>query len=120
MSKFKAKIYSALYHFFLSRYHSAIKKVIKQDKVDKLANNMVITEHALLRYAERFKGFDVEAAKAELTAESLPQRVAKLNDGIYAVGDISVVVTNQTVVTAYEHSGKIGWNSLRFKESTRL
>jgi predicted nucleic acid-binding Zn-ribbon protein len=58
-----------------------------------------VTEHALLRYAERALGFDAKALTETITAEVEPL-VQKLGDGKYPLKDgLLAVVKGKAVIT---------------------
>lgn len=101
----KEKIVYWLYRWSHHECLKSIRKVIKADARRK-DSPLVITDHALVRYAERFRGFDSVAAQRAICEENLRARVERLGDGRYPVGDILVVVMNMTVVTVYPAHGR--------------
>ena len=73
-----------------------------KDEINKINNttNVKVSEHAIVRYFERVKGFDI----AEIEKEILSDSVVKLSEtlggnGTYPNNDYSVVMKNFTVVT---------------------
>lgn len=60
-----------------------------------------ISDHAVLRYLERVKGVDVEAARAEMLTDGL-KLASRGGARRYSNGKARFVLNNNTVVTAYE------------------
>ena len=62
--------------------------------------DIVVTEHAILRYAERAMGLDVEEVKGLILTESLIKKVKTLGNGRYPIGNKrKAVVKDLTVVS---------------------
>lgn len=78
----------------------AIKKMrIKMASLDN-DRSLKVSEHALLRYFERVKGFDLEQAQKEILTETVIKMVEQLGgNGSYPNENFSVVVKNFTVTT---------------------
>lgn len=75
----------------LNRLHAAL--------ADVRAQHIEITDHAIVRYAERVLGLNVEEVKLAIAAKAAPMAFT-LGDGSYPVGHGCVaVVKNKTVVT---------------------
>jgi predicted nuclease with TOPRIM domain len=71
-------------------------------QMSKLNNNdnLKVSEHAIVRYFERVKGFDIEAIEKEILSDSVIELVDKLGgSGSYPNAEYSVVMKNYTVVT---------------------
>ena len=63
-------------------------------------DEIVVSEHALLRYFERVKGFDLNAVKAEILSENVLSLVNKLGgSGYYPNNGYRVVIKDNVVVT---------------------
>lgn len=81
----------------------AINK-LKQE-IDKIDNKkgIYVSEHALVRYFERVKGFDIEEVKKEIISESIKQMVSVLGGtGEYPnENGYSVKMDNFRVATIY-------------------
>lgn len=77
----------------LSKLHDAL--------TDARAKEIQVTDHALLRYAERVLGFDVEAARAQIVASVAPL-VFVLGDGRFPIrsgaASVGVAVVEKGVV----------------------
>ena len=59
----------------------------------------IISEHALLRFFERVKGFDLEQVKAEILTEQVKVLIRQLGSGVYPVNGFKIKVKDGTVVT---------------------
>jgi chromosome segregation ATPase len=78
----------------------AIEKI--KNEMAKLNNNenIKVSEHAIVRYFERVKGFDIEQVEKEILSEQVLNLVDKLGgNGSYPNGGFSVVMKNYTVTT---------------------
>lgn len=85
----------------------AKEKLIKELKV-KISNlkddkNVIVSEHAILRYFERVLGFDLAEIQSKILTDSVQDLIGKLgsNSGQYPVkeGGFSVVLKEKTIVT---------------------
>lgn len=63
-----------------------------------LTPGVIITEHALLRFLERVKGLDMDAARRECLPEKAEQLVRQLCDGVIPVGASHKVRVREGVV----------------------
>lgn len=63
------------------------------------SKEIVVSEHALVRYFERVKQFDLEVVKKELLPEKVKEQIAVLGDGRYPVDSFKIVIKNNTVVS---------------------
>lgn len=78
----------------------AIEKLRKQIKELESSDNPRVSEHAILRYFERVKGYDIEAIEKEILSEDVLKMVEKLGgNGSYPNKDFSVKMCNYTVTT---------------------
>ena len=78
-----------------------LKLLDKTEKqIRKLKRMPVVTEHALLRYAERGMGFDVEAVTKEILSPSTLSFIKKFKTGKVPIGNnLQAVVRDGHVVT---------------------
>jgi len=64
------------------------------------SEEIIISEHAMLRYIERALGVDLDAMKKEILTEALIAGVAFCRSGKFPIKDgIKAVVKNNVVVT---------------------
>lgn len=94
---------------------SGVKKenAARTKQHDKPYNGFRITEHALLRYIERIQGFDVEAFRYALASESLRRQVGSIAVGRFDVGDLTIVVDGNTIITVYRRRNNGLQNNIR-------
>ena len=70
-------------------------------------NSLSVTDHAVLRYAERFMGIDTDKIRAEILDKSVVDQIVLLGSGKMQHKDgYAVVVKNGTVVTIHENEKK--------------
>ena len=84
------------------KWSSAInqRKALIQ-KIDLLScKNIVVTEHAILRYLERAMGLDLDQVRKEILTNEVEQLSKNMGNGKYPIGNgCRVVVKNNTVVS---------------------
>ena len=71
-------------------------------EIKKLDNTktLKVSEHAILRYFERVKGFDLQEIEQDILCEKVVSLISKLGgSGTYPGEGFSVVMKNNTVVT---------------------
>lgn len=71
-------------------------------EISKLDNsqNIKVSEHAIIRYFERVKGFNIEDVEKDILSDSVLNLIDKLGgNGKYPNKDFSVVMKDFTVVT---------------------
>lgn len=83
----------------LSKEQANLQKI--QDDIKKLKSetNIVVSEHAILRYCERVLKLDLEEIKKKIIPEDVLELVRKLGNGNYPTESHHVRVTNGVVVT---------------------
>ena len=86
------------------REHSQKLQAIEKlkNEMAKLNNNenLKVTEHAIVRYFERVKGFDIQQVEKEILSEQVLNLVDKLGgSGTYPNDKFSIVMKNYTVTT---------------------
>lgn len=69
-------------------------------------SDIVITEHALLRYLERVKGIDLAAVREEILTPTVREQIALLPSGTFPVNDFKLRVKQRTVVTILTKDGE--------------
>ena len=76
-------------------------KVLKE-QIDKFENNknIKVSEHAIVRYFERVKGFDISEVERDILTEEVLILIEKLGGtGGYPNKDFKVIIKNYTVTT---------------------
>jgi len=86
------------------REHNQKLQVIESIKSEmaKLNNseNIKVSEHAIVRYFERVKGYDIEQIEKDILSEQVLRLVATLGgNGSYPNDGFSVLMKNYTVTT---------------------
>lgn len=98
--------------------HAGAREDEKQRRKDrsKAVNGLKVTEHSIIRYFERFEGYDIDEIRNKITGGSLKSQVDKHGTGKYTVGDMTVVVDGNYVITVYkDNTPKV--NSIRGLEA---
>ena len=84
-------------------YNQKLKAIEKlKNEMAKLNNkeSLKVSEHAIVRYFERVKGFDIEQVEKEILSEQVIKLVEQLGgNGQYPNEGFSVVMKNYTVTT---------------------
>jgi hypothetical protein len=71
-----------------------------ENKVKRATRNLVITEHAQLRYIERVMGVDLGEVNSKITPPGLIDKVQELGNGKFPIGDgARAVIRDNTIVT---------------------
>ena len=74
--------------------HAQIEKIKARNK------DILVTEHAILRYVERCMGFDLDQIRNEILTDSLKTQIKSLGDGKYPVAEgCRAIVKNNTIIT---------------------
>ncbi len=72
-------------------------------KLNKKSDNIIISEHAILRYLERVKKIDLELLCAEILTKEVIENYQKLGDGKYPINDeYKVVIKDNVVLTVID------------------
>lgn len=96
----KAKVAAALeesgnYSRELKRIKAEIYKLRQESKKNL---QVVVSEHALVRYFERHEGYDLAAVRKAIVPPEVEVQIAKLGDGHYPVGQSHRVRVKNGVV----------------------
>lgn len=88
---------------FIQDKYNLIKQQIKDIK-DKIKNikkdKVILTEHALFRYIERFYEIDINKIKDEILSDKAINKVLTCGDGTYPLQNgMKIIVKNNTIVT---------------------
>jgi chromosome segregation ATPase len=86
--------------------NASLQSLIEKEKnINHKINNMtskeiVISEHAILRYLERIKGINMDAIKQEILPDKVRLQVEELGNGKYPLSpECKLLVRDRTVVT---------------------
>lgn len=74
---------------------AALKAKINQAK----STDIIVSEHAILRYLERVTGIPIEEVKAAILPDGIKKLAMTAGSGKYPVGTHKIVVRGNTVVT---------------------
>lgn len=82
----------------IEKYRNQMKGI--DDEINRLRINIVVSEHAFVRFFERVLGHDLEEIKEQILPPDVMALVQGLGDGSYPVGTTHrVKIKNNTVVT---------------------
>ena len=84
----------------LTTKNKQIKEVEK--KIQKLQSNdenIIVSEHAILRYLERVYGLDLEKIKLEIIPEKTTIQAKIVGNGRYKVDDYTLLIKDNVVIT---------------------
>lgn len=71
-----------------------------QHQIDAATADVVVSEHAMLRYMERVMGVDLEQVRVHILADGREDLIRSAGSGTYPIlDDIKAVVKGRTVVT---------------------
>lgn len=60
---------------------------------------IIVSEHAILRYFENVLGFDLKEVERKILTDDVKSSISKLGDGKYPIGDVKIVVRGNVVTT---------------------
>jgi len=85
----------------LTNQKSKIEQEIKQ--LSESSKEVIISEHALLRYLERVKNVDLDSIKKEILTESFVASIRTFKNGKFPIAHgVKAIVKNSVVVTIEE------------------
>lgn len=90
-SKEKSKLQSSL-----NEIKSKIESIDK--KIEMLRSDVVLSEHAILRYIERCMGIDLNTVKQEIIDEKTKDTIKKLGDGHYPLKSGGKIIVKDNVI----------------------
>lgn len=77
----------------LKRVDESIQKIrLSQEEI-------IISDHALIRYLERVEGMDIESIRQKIVTEKVSELINKLGDGVFPVDDVFKITVNKKVIT---------------------
>lgn len=100
LNRWSAKQLRKKYNFAYDEYRHANKK-------HSTTNGLKVTDHALLRYFERFEDYDLDQIKNKIATEHLSQQI---KEGVnkYVSGNMTVVIDGKYILTVYPHDNHLG------------
>lgn len=79
------------------KYLDGINKQIKEINSK---SDLIISEHAIIRYLERVLDFDINKLESELIPDKVKKQIAILGNGTYSIGNShKIVVKDNTIIT---------------------
>lgn len=79
------------------KYLAGINKQIKEINSK---SDLIISEHAIIRYLERVLDIDINKLESELIPDKVRKQIAILGNGTYSIGDShKIVVKDNTIIT---------------------
>ncbi len=60
---------------------------------------IIVTEHAVLRYLERIMGFDLDQINKSILTDDIKLMVSKMGDGKYPIDGGRIIVRNNTIIS---------------------
>jgi len=84
-------------------YVNTKKKLEKiEEQLSKVSDNVIITEHALLQYMQRYLKIDVSKIKQNLLDKKTQTQIKTLGNGKYPTSNgHTIVVKNNVIVTVF-------------------
>ena len=83
-----------MYDYEKSKLEKEIKELIKKNDKE-----IILTDHAIIRYFERVLNLDVDKVRKEILNKNLITQYKVLGDKTYDCGDYLSVISNGHVVT---------------------
>lgn len=77
-----------------------LAEINKQIKEINSKSDLIISEHAIIRYLERVLNIDINKLESELIPDKVKKQIAILGNGTYPIGDShKIVVKDNTIIT---------------------
>ena len=84
-------------------YHTKLNSIkYLKEQIEKFENNdkIIVSEHAIIRYFERVKGFDISEIEKDILSDEVLNLIEQLGgSGTYPVKDFKIMMKNFTVTT---------------------
>lgn len=91
----------------ISTKERQIKEVEQKIHTLKGANeNIIVSEHAIIRYLERVYQLDLEKIKREILPDTIAQQAKIIGNGRYGVVDHTLLIKDNVVVTVLTDDAK--------------
>lgn len=77
-----------------------LAEINKQIKEINSKSDLIISEHAIIRYLERALNIDINKLESELIPDKVKKQITILGNGTYPIGDSrKIVVKDNTIIT---------------------
>lgn len=78
-----------------------INNLLRKIERLKQSGNLIISEHAIIRYIERVLGINIEEVTNKIVPEEIKKQIEVLGNGTYSVneGEFKIVIKDNVVVT---------------------
>jgi hypothetical protein len=70
--------------------------------------NIIVSEHAIVRYLERVYGLDLEKIKHEIIPEKTITQAKMVGNGRYKVDDYTLLIKDNVVITVIKNDNEMG------------
>lgn len=82
-------------------HHSCLNRIkaIKTEIESFIEKEIIVTEHAVLRYLERVMGFDMALVSKSILTDDVKLMISKMGDGKYPIDGAKIIVKNNTIVS---------------------
>lgn len=73
-----------------------------ESKIEDIKNaqlEIVVSDHAIIRYLERVENLDIEAIKKKIATDKVSELINKLGNGVFPVNDVFKITVNKKVIT---------------------
>jgi hypothetical protein len=74
-------------------------KLIQNDINKTLTTDIIVSEHAILRYFERVLNYNIEDIKDKILPKDIEVKIKELGDCEYSMKDFTLIIKNNKVVT---------------------
>jgi hypothetical protein len=100
LKSLRLSLYQALYTWALERWNRELNQTDYRRPDGKLSN------HALMRYAERFDGYDFDKATKTIMSEEAKEKIKYIGgNGKFSMNGIFYIVKNGNIVTLAKAEG---------------
>jgi predicted nuclease with TOPRIM domain len=77
-------------------------KKLKKEIASLKEKEIIVSEHAILRYIERIIGINIDTIKEKILTENIRIQIQEFGNGSYSNGEFKVVVKDNVIVTVIE------------------
>ena len=88
-------------HKVINEFNDELRKIKAEIQATENRNKeLVITDHAIVRYLERVRGFDVEKCKEQMASKQVVEAIQKSGLKKYPIGkNLHLIIENGKIVT---------------------